>query len=80
MSSLTGLTKVASFPKAAVASTWEYTKQLSMQNLCHTPTLTGGTTSTYYADGFIMITLFPAFVCLPVVATLAMVVMLAWST
>nr|DAN67695.1 MAG TPA: Receptor activity modifying family [Caudoviricetes sp.] len=24
--------------------------------------------------------LFPAFVCLPVVATLAMVVMLAWST
>jgi hypothetical protein len=23
-----------------------------MQNLCHTPTLTGGTTSTYYADGF----------------------------
>lgn len=52
MSSLTGLTKIASFPKAAVASTWEYTKQLSMQNLCHTPTLTGGTTSTYYADGF----------------------------
>ena len=52
MSSLTGLLKMASFPKAAVASTWEYTKQLSMQNLCHTPTLTGGTTSTYYADGF----------------------------
>ena len=63
MSSLTGLTKIASFPKAAVASTWEYTKQLSMQNLCHTPTLTGEQPVLIMLMAFIMITLFPAFVC-----------------
>ena len=52
MSSLTGLTKVATVPAAAVASSWEYTKQLSMQNLCHVPTVTGATSSTFYSDGF----------------------------
>ena len=52
MSSLSGLVKVATVPAAAVASTWEYTKQLSMQNLCHVPTVTGATSSTFYADGF----------------------------
>ena len=52
MSSLSGLVKVATVPAAAVASTWEYTKQLSMQNLCHVPTVTGATSSTFYGDGF----------------------------
>ena len=52
MSSLSGLVKVATVPAAAVASTWEYTKQLSMQNLCHVPTVTGATSSTFYCDGF----------------------------
>ena len=52
MSSLSGLTKVATVPAAAVASTWEYAKQLSMQNLCHVPTVTGATSSTFYCDGF----------------------------
>ncbi len=52
MSSLDGLKKVASVPAAAVASTWEYTKQVSMSHLCHVPTVTGATASTDYADGF----------------------------
>ena len=52
MGSLSGLTKVGSVPAAVTASTWEYIKQLSMQNLAHIPTVTGATTSTYYADGF----------------------------
>ena len=52
MSSLSGLTKVATVPAAATASTWEYIKQLSMQNLCHVPTVTGATESSFYADGF----------------------------
>ena len=51
MGSLSGLTKVGSVPAAVTASTWEYIKQLSMQNLAHIPTVTGATTSTYYADG-----------------------------
>lgn len=52
MNSLSGLTKVATTPAAKTASTWEYHKQLSMQNLCHVPTVTGATISTYYADGY----------------------------
>ncbi len=53
MNSLTGLTKVATVPAAKKASTWEYIEQVSMQNLCHKPTVSGAaTTSTYYADGF----------------------------
>ena len=52
MSSLSGLTKVATVPAAATASTWEYIKQLSMQNLCHVPTVTGATESSFYGDGF----------------------------
>ena len=52
MNSLAGMIKAATAPAAAVASTWEYITQLSMQNLCHTPTVTGGTESTYYCDGY----------------------------
>ncbi len=52
MNSLDGLRKVASVPAAAVASTWEYHKQISMNHLCHVPTVTGATSSTYYGDGF----------------------------
>lgn len=53
MSSLSGLTKVATIPAAQTASTWEYIERVSMQNLCHKPTVSGGgTSSTYYADGF----------------------------
>ena len=52
MSSLSGLVKVATVPAAAVASTWGYAKQLSMRNLCHVPTVTGATSSTFYCDGF----------------------------
>ena len=54
MSSLNGLVKAAELPAAAVASSWEYIQQLSMNHLCHCPTVTGepATTSTYYCDGF----------------------------
>ncbi len=52
MNSLAGMIKAATAPAAAVASTWEFITQLSMQNLCHTPTVTGGTESTYYCDGY----------------------------
>lgn len=54
MSSLSGLIKVSQVPAAAVASQWGFIQQLSMQNLCHKPTVTGSpaTESTYYADGF----------------------------
>ena len=54
MSSLSGLIKVAQVPAAAVASQWEFIQQLSMQNLCHKPTVTGSpaTETTFYADAF----------------------------
>ena len=54
MSSLTGLVKAGEIPAAAVASQWEHIQELSMNMLCHKPTVTGGaaTESTYYADGF----------------------------
>lgn len=52
MNSLSGLKKVATAPAAAVASQWEFITRLSMLNLCHTPTVTGGTESTYYCDGY----------------------------
>ena len=52
MSSISGMKHVATVPAAAEASVWEYTKQVSMQNLCHAPTVTGATASTYYCDGF----------------------------
>ena len=53
MSSLSGLVKAATLPAAATASTWEYIQQLSMNRLCHCPTVTGApaTASTYYGDG-----------------------------
>ena len=53
MSSLSGLVKAATLPAAATASTWEYIQQLSMNRLCHCPTVTGApaTSSTYYGDG-----------------------------
>ncbi len=50
MSSLTGLTKVASGPANATASSYEYITQMSMQNLCMCPTVLGGTSSTYFCD------------------------------
>lgn len=54
MSSLNGLVKAAELPAAAVASSWEYIQQLSMNHLCHCPTVTGepATSSTHYCDGF----------------------------
>ena len=54
MTSLSGLVKAASFPAAATASTYEYIQQLSMQNLCHCPTVVGApaTSSTFYCDAF----------------------------
>ena len=52
ISSLAGMTKVSEIPAAKVASQWEYVSQLSMQHLCHKPTVTAGTASTFYADGF----------------------------
>ncbi len=54
MNSLTGLQKVASIPAAAEAKVWESIQQISMQNLCHAPTVSGtpATTSTYYCDSF----------------------------
>ena len=54
MNSLTGLQKVASIPAAAEAKVWESIQQISMQNLCHAPTVSGtpATTSTYYCDAF----------------------------
>lgn len=64
MSSLTGLTKAASFPKSVFGDSFDYIKQLSMQNLCHTPVLTGGTSSTYYADCFYIPTRGPI-LCVP---------------
>ena len=53
MSSLSGLVKVATMP-ATANSGWEFIQQVSMQNLCHCPTVTSGsaTESTYYCDGF----------------------------
>ncbi len=50
MNSLAGLDMVATLPATSNAS-WEYIIQLSMQNLCHTPTVVGGSASTYYCDG-----------------------------
>ena len=52
MSSLSGLVKVATLP-ATANSGWESIQEISMQNLCHCPTVTGGsaTESTFYADG-----------------------------
>ena len=54
MNSLSGLKKVSTVPACAVANQWEFIQKISMNNLCHKPTLTGGaaTESTYYADAF----------------------------
>ncbi|MEL7600545.1 MAG: hypothetical protein AAGU18_10680 [Proteiniphilum sp.] len=45
VNSVAGLVKVATLPAAS-----GYIMQISQQNLCHTPTVTGGSASTYYAD------------------------------
>ena len=52
MGSLAGLVKVATLP-ATANSGWESIQEISMQNLCHCPTVTGGsaTESTFYCDG-----------------------------
>ena len=52
MNSLAGMVKAGQAPAAKIASQWEYTKVLSMHHLAHIPVLTGGTSSTYYADGY----------------------------
>ena len=54
MNSLSGLKKVSTVPSCAVANQWEFIQKISMNNLCHKPTLTGSpaTESTYYADAF----------------------------
>jgi hypothetical protein len=49
MNSLAGLVKAATLPATSNAG-YEYIIRLSMQNLCHTPTVVGGSSSTYYAD------------------------------
>ena len=51
MNSLSGLVKAATLP-ATSNSGWESIQQISMQHLCHCPTVTGSpaTESTYYAD------------------------------
>jgi hypothetical protein len=46
-----GLLKAATVPQLATAG-WSYIMTLSMQNLCHLPTLAGASDSTYYCDGF----------------------------
>jgi len=43
--------KAATVPYLATAG-WSYIMTLSMQNLCHLPTLAGASDSTYYCDGF----------------------------
>ena len=52
MNSLSGLLKVAQVPPCHTASTCEYIQELSMNHLCHKPTVVGSpaTESTYYAD------------------------------
>ncbi|EJW91711.1 hypothetical protein EVA_20178 [gut metagenome] len=52
ITSLAGMTKVSEVPAAKKANSWEYVSQISMQNLCHKPTVTEATASTYYADGY----------------------------
>ena len=42
---LAGMKKVAT-----LAAGIDYISQISMQNLCHTPTVLGGSSETYYAD------------------------------
>ncbi len=50
MNSIAGLVKAATLPATSNAS-YEYIIQLSMNRLCHTPTVVGGSSATYYADG-----------------------------
>ena len=45
VNSVAGLTKAATIPGTA-----GYIMQISNQNLCHAPTVVGGSSSTYYAD------------------------------
>ncbi len=49
VNSVAGLIKAATLP-ATSNSGYEYIMQISMQNLSHTPTVVGGSSSTYYAD------------------------------
>ena len=46
-----GMIKAAVVPVNNPAG-WKYITELSMQNLCHAPTIANGTSVTYYADGF----------------------------
>ena len=45
VNSISGLLKVGTIPAEQ-----SYIMQISMQNLCHKPTVVGGSSSTYYAD------------------------------
>ena len=49
MTSTAGLVKAATGPANSSAG-WSFIKKMSMNYLCHTPTVVGGTESTYYAD------------------------------
>ena len=46
-----GMIKAAVVPANSPAG-WKYITELSMQNLCHAPTVANGSSVTYYADGF----------------------------
>ncbi|RKU75654.1 hypothetical protein DW945_22130 [Parabacteroides sp. AM44-16] len=51
INSIEGLIKAAKVPANSPAG-WKYITELSMQNLCSAPTVTTGTSETYYADGW----------------------------
>ncbi|MEG1617405.1 MAG: hypothetical protein RR202_10625 [Bacteroidales bacterium] len=46
-----GMTKATTIP-ANNPMGWKYITEISMQNLCHAPTVAEGSSSTYYADGY----------------------------
>lgn len=46
-----GMIKAAVLPANTPAG-WKYITELSMQNLCHAPTVANGSSVTYYCDGF----------------------------
>ena len=52
ITSVAGMVKVAEVPKRVNSENWMYISQISMQNLCHKPTVTQATASTGYCDGY----------------------------
>ena len=51
LSSVSGLTRIATGPVAATAG-WQYAAEMTMKNLSFFPKTTGGSLSTYWCDGY----------------------------